>query len=212
MYLDIRNLIKTIDGGQVLNDISVGMDKGLIYGIKGKNGSGKTMLLRAICGLIKPTNGMVIIDGKLIGKDITFPQSVGVLIEHPGFIANLSGYDNLKLLADIKGIIGRIEIEEVMDRVGLERSSFKKKYRAYSLGMKQKLGIAAAIMEQPDLILLDEPTNALDEESVNRLASILQEEKNRGALIIIASHDMDELNRLSDTIFVMDQGRMSELI
>lgn len=212
MYLDIRNLIKTIDGGQVLNDISVGMDKGLIYGIKGKNGSGKTMLLRAICGLIKPTKGMVIIDGKLIGKDITFPQSVGVLIEHPGFIANLSGYDNLKLLADIKGIIGRIEIEEVMDRVGLERSSFKKKYRAYSLGMKQKLGIAAAIMEQPDLILLDEPTNALDEESVNRLASILQEEKNRGALIIIASHDMDELNRLSDTIFVMDQGRMSELI
>lgn len=212
MYLDIRNLIKTIDGGQVLNDISVGMDKGLIYGIKGKNGSGKTMLLRAICGLIKPTKGMVIIDGKLIGKDITFPQSVGVLIEHPGFIANLSGYDNLKLLADIKGIIGRIEIEEVMDRVGLERSSFKKKYRTYSLGMKQKLGIAAAIMEQPDLILLDEPTNALDEESVIRLASILQEEKNRGALIIIASHDMDELNRLSDTIFVMDQGRMSELI
>ncbi len=212
MYLDIRNLIKTIDGGQVLNDISVGMDKGLIYGIKGKNGSGKTMLLRAICGLIKPTKGMVIIDGKLIGKDITFPQSVGVLIEHPGFIANLSGYDNLKLLADIKGIIGRIEIEEVLDRVGLERSSFKKKYRAYSLGMKQKLGIAAAIMEQPDLILLDEPTNALDEESVNRLASILQEEKNRGALIIIASHDRDELNRLSDTIFVMDQGRMSELI
>lgn len=212
MYIEIQNLTKTLDGQQVLSDVTVSIDNGMIYGLKGKNGSGKTMLLRAICGLIKPTEGMVYIDGKRIGKDITFPHSVGALIEHPGFIANLSGYDNLKMLADIKGIIGKTEIEEIMDKVGLEGRSFKKKYRAYSLGMKQKLGIAAAIMEHPELIILDEPTNALDEESVNRLVSILQEAKDRGALIIIASHDMEELNRLSDTIFIMDQGRMKKSI
>lgn len=212
MYIEVENFTKTIDHQQVLDNVTIGMEKGNIYGIKGKNGSGKTMLLRAICGLIKPTRGSVKVDGKLLGKDITFPHSVGALIEHPGFIANLSGYDNLKMLADIKGNIGKTEIEAIMERLGLEPESFKKKYRKYSLGMKQKLGIAAAVMEHPDLILLDEPTNALDEESVNKMVSLLQEEKERGALIIIASHDIEELNKLSDTIFIMEQGRIKESI
>jgi hypothetical protein len=184
------------------------MDKGKIYGIKGKNGSGKTMLLRAVCGLIKPTEGLVRVSGKQIGKDVTFPDSVGVLIENPGFIPSLSGYDNLKMLADIKGLIGKEEIEAAMEKVGLEKACFKKKYKTYSLGMKQKLGIAAAIMESPELILLDEPTNALDEESVRKLLDILKEEKERGACIILASHDMEELTLLSDIIFIMEEGRV----
>ena len=188
MYVEIEALTKIIDKNKVLDDVSLEMDKGKIYGIKGKNGSGKTMLLRAICGLIKPTEGLVRVSGKHIGKDVTFPDSVGVLIENPGFIPSLSGYDNLKMLADIKGLIG--------------------KDKTYSLGMKQKLGIAAAIMESPELILLDEPTNALDEESVRKLLDILKEEKERGACIILASHDMEELTLLSDIIFIMEEGRV----
>ena len=208
MYVEIEALTKIIDKNKVLDDVSLEMDKGKIYGIKGKNGSGKTMLLRAICGLIKPTEGLVRVSGKQIGKDVTFPDSVGVLIENPGFIPSLSGYDNLKMLADIKGLIGKEEIEAVMERVGLEKSCSKKKYKTYSLGMKQKLGIAAAIMESPELILLDEPTNALDEESVRKLLDILKEEKERGACIILASHDMEELTLLSDIIFIMEEGRV----
>ena len=208
MYVEIEYLTKIIDKNKVLDDVSLEMDKGKIYGIKGKNGSGKTMLLRAICGLIKPTEGLVRVSGKQIGKDVTFPDSVGVLIENPGFIPSLSGYDNLKMLADIKGLIGKEEIEEAMEKVGLEKSCFKKKYKTYSLGMKQKLGIAAAIMESPELILLDEPTNALDEESVRKLLDILKEEKERGACIILASHDMEELTLLSDIIYIMEEGRV----
>ena len=208
MYVEIEALTKIIDKNKVLDDVSLAMDKGKIYGIKGKNGSGKTMLLRAICGLIKPTEGLVRVSGKQIGKDVTFPDSVGVLIENPGFIPSLSGYDNLKMLADIKGLIGKEEIEAVMEKVGLEKSCVKKKYKTYSLGMKQKLGIAAAIMESPELILLDEPTNALDEESVRKLLDILKEEKKRGACIILASHDMEELTLLSDIIFIMEEGRV----
>ena len=208
MYVEIEALTKIIDKNKVLDDVSLAMEKGKIYGIKGKNGSGKTMLLRTVCGLIKPTEGLVRVSGKQIGKDVTFPDSVGVLIENPGFIPSLSGYDNLKMLADIKGLIGKEEIEAIMERVGLEKACFKKKYKTYSLGMKQKLGIAAAIMERPELILLDEPTNALDEESVRKLLDILKEEKERGACIILASHDMEELTLLSDIIFIMEEGRV----
>ena len=208
MYVEIEALTKIIDKNKVLDDVYLAMDKGKIYGIKGKNGSGKTMLLRAICGLIKPTEGLVRVSGKQIGKDVTFPDSVGVLIENPGFIPSLSGYDNLKMLADIKGLIGKEEIEAVMEKVGLLKSCLKKKYKTYSLGMKQKLGIAAAIMESPELILLDEPTNALDEESVRKLLDILKEEKERGACIILASHDMEELTLLSDIIYIMEEGRV----
>ena len=208
MYVELEALTKIIDKNKVLDDVSLEMDKGKIYGIKGKNGSGKTMLLRTICGLIKPTEGVVRVSGKQIGKDVTFPDSVGVLIENPGFIPSLSGYDNLKMLADIKGLRGKEEIEAVMEKVGLENSCCKKKYKTYSLGMKQKLGIAVAIMESPELILLDEPTNALDEESVRKLLDILKEEKKRGACIILASHDMEELTLLSDIIFIMEEGRV----
>lgn len=210
MYIEIDDLTKVIDKHKVLDKVSIKLEKGKIYGIKGKNGSGKTMLLRAICGLIKPTEGEVRVGEKVIGKDVTFPESVGVLIENPGFIPSFSGYENLKMLADIRKLIGKEDIEAVMEKVGLEKACFKKKYRTYSLGMKQMLGIAAAIMEKPDLILLDEPTNALDEESVRKLLDILREEKGRGACIVLASHDMEELTLLSDIIFIMEEGRLRE--
>ena len=210
MYIEIDDLTKVIDKHKVLDKVSIKLEKGKIYGIKGKNGSGKTMLLRAICGLIKPTEGEVRVGEKVIGKDAAFPESVGVLIENPGFIPSFSGYENLKMLADIRKLIGKEDIEAVMEKVGLEKACFKKKYRTYSLGMKQMLGIAAAIMEKPDLILLDEPTNALDEESVRKLLDILREEKGRGACIVLASHDMEELTLLSDIIFIMEEGRLRE--
>ena len=210
MYIEIDDLTKVIDKHKVLDKVSIKLEKGKIYGIKGKNGSGETMLLRAICGLIKPTEGEVRVGEKVIGKDAAFPESVGVLIENPGFIPSFSGYENLKMLADIKKLIGKEDIEAVMEKVGLEKACFKKKYRTYSLGMKQMLGIAAAIMEKPDLILLDEPTNALDEESVRKLLDILREEKGRGACIVLASHDMEELTLLSDIIFIMEEGRLRE--
>ena len=210
MYLVIENLTKIIDGQEILKDIRISMEKGMIYGVKGKNGSGKTMLLRAISGLIKPTKGRVIVDGDILGEDISFPKSIGILIEQAGFIPNISGYENLKMLADIRGLISKDEIEQTMVDVGLEKSCFKKKYKTYSLGMKQKIGIAAAIMEKPDVILLDEPTNALDEESVNKVVELLRKEKERGALIIITSHDLEELNKLSDKIFIMEAGRIKE--
>ncbi len=209
MYLQIQNYTKEINGQTVLSDVNLSMEKGKIYGIKGKNGSGKTMLMRAVCGLIRSTKGRVVIDGQEIGKDISFPPSVGALIENPGFIMGYTGYENLMALAKIKNIIGEEEVIQVMERVGLSVEK-DKKFRKYSLGMKQKLGIAAAVMEKPDLIILDEPTNALDETSIELLRGILQEQKERGALILLSCHDTEELKLLSDEVIQMNNGRVVE--
>lgn len=207
MYLQIDGVTKVIAEETVLNQVSLSMDSEKIYGLWGKNGSGKTMLIRAICGLIRPTTGKVIIDGEVLGEKSDFPKSVGVLIENPGFIGKYTGYQNLKMLADIKKEIGKEEIEQILEKIGLGENQ-NKKYKKYSLGMKQKLGIAAALMENPKLILLDEPTNALDEESVRKLHDILVEYKEKGALIIIASHDKEELEKLSDEIYEIENGKV----
>lgn len=209
MYLEVSNITKIIDKSTILDSVSLSMDKGKIYGLKGKNGSGKTMIMRAICGLIKLTEGEIYIDGKPLDRKQAFPPSIGVLIENPGFINNYSGTRNLKVLADIKGLIGMEEIEHTMALVGLDPHE-KKKVKKYSLGMKQKLGIAAAIMENPDMILLDEPTNALDQESIRNLMDILKEYKKRGKLIILSSHDSEELENLSDEIYIIEDGRIKE--
>jgi ABC-2 type transport system ATP-binding protein len=209
MYLEVSNITKIIDKSTILDSVSLSMDKGKIYGLKGKNGSGKTMIMRAICGLIKLTEGEIYIDGKPLDRNQAFPPSIGVLIENPGFINNYSGTRNLKVLADIKGLIGMEEIEQTMALVGLDPHE-KKKVKKYSLGMKQKLGIAAAIMENPDMILLDEPTNALDQESIRNLRDILKEYKKRGKLIILSSHDSEELENLSDEIYIIEDGRIKE--
>ena len=211
MFLEITNVGKKIGADDVLSDISLSMEKGKIYGLQGKNGCGKSMLMRVMCGLVLPSVGEIKIDGKILGKDISFPQSVGVFIEKPGFLDSYSGFQNLAMLASIKKIVDGTEVKEVLKRVGLQ-DVMHKKFRRYSLGMKQKLGIAAAIMEHPDMIILDEPSNALDEKSEERLWQIVREEKNRGALVIISCHAADVLEKVSDEIFKMDMGQIKEHI
>mgnify|MGYP004569964309 CR=1 FL=1 len=207
MVIEVKDYSKKIGKTDVLREINLEMKSGRIYGLKGKNGSGKTMLMRAISGLIKPTSGAVIVDGNVIGEDICFPQSIGVLLENPGFLAEYTGYKNLKLLADIKGVIDDEQIIQVLEKIGLGEAA-DKKYRKYSLGMKQKLGIAAAIMEKPEIVLLDEPTNALDENGVEQFRQILLDLKEEGKLIVWSSHDTEELKKFSDEIFVMSSGRI----
>ena len=209
MYVKLEHVTKKIRGNLILNDISLELKKGVIYGIRGKNGSGKTMLLKAMCGLIRLTEGTVTIDGKILGKDCDFPENAGALLENPGFIAGYNAENNLKALAAIRGKIEKQQIENILQEVGLGDPG-KKKYRHFSLGMKQKLGIAAALMEEPELILLDEPTNALDQQSVEKLRTMLLCRKNN-AVIVIASHDQEELSMLSDEIFAMENGCISSV-
>lgn len=205
--IEIRGLNKEIKGVPVLTDINLDMEGGKVYGLKGKNGSGKTMLMRAICGLIVPTSGTVTINGEVLGKQISFPRSVGVLIENPSFIAGYTGFKNLQVLASIQNRIGDEEIRETIQQVGLDPDD-KRTYRKYSLGMKQRLGIAAAVMEKPDIVILDEPINALDENGALKVRDILKEQKDRGAVIILACHDSEELALLSDEIIQIAEGRI----
>lgn len=206
MYIELKDVGKKIKGVAVLSNVNLRMESGKIYGFKGKNGSGKTMLMRAISGLIKVT-GIVNIDGKILGKDLMFPPSIGILIENPSFISNYTGFENLKTLASIRERIDDNKIKETITEVGLDPDD-KRTFRKYSLGMKQRLGIAAAIMEDPDLIILDEPINALDETGVEQVRQLLIKHKERGALIIIACHDKEELEMLSDEIIEIRDGRI----
>lgn len=205
MNIQIEHVSKTVNKTEVLKDISLCLSSGRIYGLKGKNGAGKTMLLRLICGLIVPTSGKVLIDDMQLHKDMSFPKNVGILIENPGFLRDHTGYKNLEILASIKGVAQKQTITELMDYFDLDSSS-KKKVRAYSLGMKQKLGIIAALMEDPNLILLDEPLNALDDLSSEKLKQVLIERKQAGALIIVASHDIEVLESLADEIIEIKNG------
>lgn len=211
MKLKIRNLSKEIKGNLVLDHISLEMESGHIYGLQGKNGCGKTMLMRAICGLILCREGQIEINGKIMGKDITFPDSVGALIENPSFLPNCSGMDNLELLAAIRKKVSKEEIRSALEMVGLNPND-PKKYRKYSLGMKQRLGIACAVMEKPELVILDEPFNALDSSGVERIREMIFRLREEGTLVILACHDREELENLSDRIFVMNGGRIVEEI
>lgn len=207
MYLEVKGISKYFGKTCVLNNINLEMETGHIYGFWGRNGSGKTMLMRIISGLVFPSDGAIIIGGEQLGKDISFPRSIGALIENPGFIPGYSGFKNLKILASIQNKISDEDIREVMLHIGLDPDD-RKKAKKYSLGMKQKLGIAAALMEKPDLILLDEPTNALDENSTKVLKEILLEHKRRGALLIVACHIREELEYLSDEIICLNEGHV----
>ena len=206
MRVVLRNVCKDIKGARVLDNVNLELESGRVYGFKGKNGSGKTMLMRAISGLIK-VKGEIEIDGKIIGKDFTFPPSIGILIENPSFVQEYTGLKNLEMLACIKNKTGIEDIRHAMEQTGLDPDD-KRTYRKYSLGMKQKLGIAAAYMENPDIIILDEPINALDEAGAKQVHEILEEQKKRGALIIIAFHDKEELEMLSDEIIEIYEGRI----
>lgn len=207
MEIKVNNLSKKLSNNIVLDDINIDLYSGKIYGFVGKNGSGKTMLMRAICGLILPTSGCVEIDGKVIGKDISFPESVGALIENPGFISSYSGFKNLKTLAQIKNEISDDDIISILEQVGLDPYN-KKSFRKYSLGMKQKLGIAGAMMENPKLLILDEPFNGLDEESVDKVRQLIMERRGKDSLTIISCHDSDEIDKICDEIITIKLGKI----
>lgn len=207
MNIEIENVTKVISRKIILDHVNLSMENGKIYGLQGPNGSGKTMLMRLVAGLIRPTSGDVYINGRSLGKDMDFPDSLGLLLEKPAFLPNYTGLRNLMLLAQIKNVISIEDIREALLRVGLDPYD-RRVFRKYSLGMKQRLGIAAAIMEKPDIILLDEPINALDEQSVERIGYIIQKERNRGALILMACHHGDFLESLSDEIFMVCDGKV----
>ncbi|MFQ9014350.1 MAG: ABC transporter ATP-binding protein [Lacrimispora saccharolytica] len=207
MVIQVENVSKIIKGNMVIDCVSAEFSSGKVYGLQGINGSGKTMLMRLISGLIYPTEGRIVIDGKILGKEIAFSESIGILIENPAFLDNYSGFANLKLLASIQNKIDDEQIYKTLERVGLEPDS-RKKYKKYSLGMKQKLGIAGAVMEKPELLILDEPANALDKEGIERLKKIVQEEKERGVLIILSCHDSALLEAMADVIYSMENGRL----
>ena len=208
-YIEVKQYSKTIIGNIIWDHSKLQLAKGKIYGFVGKNGSGKTMLFRAICGLIKPNEGSISVDGKLLHKDISFPESLGATIEAPGFWDELTGYENLELLSKIKGLIGKKEINRALERVGLKQDDLRI-YRKYSLGMKQRLAIAQAIMESPDLLILDEPTNGLDAEGVDQIRQVLLEENQRGATILIASHNKEDISILADKIYRVIDGKLTE--
>lgn len=209
--VELCDVTKIIRKRTIIDHVSLSFPAGQVSGLRGVNGSGKTMLMRLVAGLILPTEGQVFIDGKQLHRELSFPPSIGALIENPAFLDGYSGRDNLKLLADIQGKIGEREIDEILQTVGLAGAG-KKKYKRYSLGMKQRLGIAAAVMERPEIVLLDEPTNALDSEGVEMVRQLVKREKERGAAVIIACHEWETLKLLSDVVHVIENGRITESI
>lgn len=205
--VEVLNVSKKYKNETVLNDISFSVKKGEIFGITGRNGSGKTVLLKILCGLTAPDSGEVKVDDKIIGRDLDFPQNTGAIIEQPAFIPFVSGYKNLKYLADINNKIGKDEIYDIMREVGLD-PELKKWVINYSLGMKQRLSIAQAIMENPELIILDEPMNALDLEAVKQIREYLKLKKQNGKTIIISSHVKEDIDILCDHVIELDGGRI----
>lgn len=207
MKIEITNLKKVIKGTIVLDDINYTFSGGRIYGLCGKNGCGKTMLMRLIAGLIYPSSGTIWIKDKVLGKDISFPESVGMLIENPSFLNDYTGKQNLEMLAGLQKNVDKAEVRRVLEQVGLDPDD-KRKFYKYSLGMRQRLGIAAAIMGSPELILLDEPINAIDTDGVQEIRAIIRGLSAENRIIIVASHDKSEMDYLADEKIYMSEGRL----
>ncbi|HAE62307.1 MAG TPA: multidrug ABC transporter ATP-binding protein [Eubacteriaceae bacterium] len=203
----LENYSKKINKKEVLKNINYTFDSGKIYGLFGRNGSGKTMLLRAIAGLIYPTSGVVKIDGKILHKDMSFPPKLGIIIENTHLLPQYDSFTNLKILSKINNIATDDDIKQSIKQVGLDPDS-RLKVKKFSLGMKQRLSIAQAIFEKPDLLLLDEPTNAIDEKGVEEIRTLLLNQKKLGATIIIASHNKEDLSVLADITLKMDEGKL----
>lgn len=203
--IKVNNVFLTIKNVSILVDVSADFERSKIHGLIGRNGSGKTMLMKCICGFVKPTKGTITVDGKYIGKDCDFPENTGIVIETPGFIPYYSGYKNLKLLADLQKKITADDIRNTMKTVGLD-PELKRHVRKYSLGMRQRLGLAQAIMEDPDLLVLDEPMNGLDKDGVKDMRQYLLKLKEKGKTILIASHSAEDIEVLCDTVCEIDKG------
>ena len=204
-YIELISVSKTIKNQVILDDVSFQLDKGGIYGFVGRNGSGKSMLFKAICGFLELDHGTVQVAGKQLGKDIDFPNSMGVIIEKPALIPYMTGMENLMLLASIRKMITKEAIKKAMELVELDPNS-RKKVRAYSLGMKQRLAIAQAIMEEPDLLILDEPMNALDQQMTKRVKELLKQEQQRGCTILLCSHIAGDVEELCDQLYEIENG------
>lgn len=203
--IGIHNVSLTIRKTPILKNVSAEFETGKIHGLIGRNGSGKTMLMKCICGFIKPTAGEILVDGKRIGRECDFPESVGIIIETPGFIPYYSGFRNLTLLADLNKRVSREQIRETMKKVGLDPDE-KRHVRKYSLGMRQRLGLAQALMEDPALLILDEPMNGLDKDGVADMRQYLLDLKAAGKTVLIASHSSEDIETLCDTVSEMDKG------
>ncbi|HCD69224.1 MAG TPA: multidrug ABC transporter ATP-binding protein [Ruminococcaceae bacterium] len=203
----IKNLTKKFKEATVLDNVNISFEKGKVHGLIGRNGSGKTMLMKSICGFVPPTSGEIIVNGKRVGKDVDIPKNIGVIIETPGFIPNYSAYNNLKFLAQLNHKIGKDEIRNAIKSVGLNPDD-KKHVGKFSLGMRQRLGLAQAIMENPDLLILDEPMNGLDKDGVADMRKYLLDLKAQGKTILIASHSAEDIDILCDTVCEMDKGRL----
>ena len=208
--VEIKSLTKRFKEAVVLNNVSVSFEQGKVHGLIGRNGSGKTMLMKCICGIVPYKTGTVLVNGKQIGKDVDIPENVGVIIETPGFIPNYSGFNNLKFLAKINNRIGSNEIRKAISSVGLDPDD-KKHVGKYSLGMRQRLGLAQAIMENPELLILDEPMNGLDKDGVKDMRQFLLDLKAQGKTILIASHSAEDIDALCDTVCEMDKGCLEQI-
>ena len=203
--IEVQNVVKRFRDQVVLKNVSISFEKGQIHGIVGRNGSGKTVLFKCICGLMHPEEGVILVNGKRVGRDVDMPEDIGTIIEAPGFLPNYSGYKNLRFLANIRRKIGKEEILNVLKTVGLDPES-RKHVGKYSLGMRQRLGIAQAIMEDPEILILDEPMNGLDNAGVQDIRALLLELKAQGKTILLASHNHEDIAALCDTVHEMDGG------
>lgn len=206
--IQIQELIKTFGQDTVLKGITRDFERGKIHGIVGNNGSGKTVMFKCICGFLQPTSGRVIVDEKEIGWDVDFPTDIGIIIESPGFLPQLSGLKNLEILAGLRKKIGLRQVADTIRRVGLDPLS-PKPVGKYSLGMRQRLGIAQAIMEEPSLLILDEPMNGLDKHGVAEMRALFKSLATDGRTILLASHNIQDIEELCDTVCEMDAGEMT---
>lgn len=208
--IELRDVCKQFGTTQVLININASFDDGKIHGLIGRNGSGKTVLLKCICGLIRPSSGSIVISGKQIGKDIEMPESFAALIENPGFLPNYSGEANLSFLMSVNTPVVREKIRQVLRQVGLENDR-KKHVGKYSLGMRQKLGIAQVIMEDPMLMIFDKPMNGLDNKSVSETRELFKQLRDRKRTILLASHSAQDIDELCDSVYEIDAGRMTQI-
>ena len=201
----LENVVKKFKDYTALRGISISFEKGKIHGIIGRNGSGKTVMMKCICGLMHPDSGKITVNGKMIGKEVDIANDIGAIIEAPGFLPNYSGYRNLKFLADIKRVIGKQEIYAAMKTVGLDPDNGKHVGK-YSLGMRQRLGLAQAIMENPSILILDEPMNGLDRKGVEEMRDLLVSFREQGKTVLLASHNREDIDILCDTVHEMEDG------
>ncbi len=208
--IEIKDLTLKFKEAVILDNINADFEAGKVHGLIGRNGSGKTMLMKCVCGIVPYKIGMISVNGMIVGKDIDVPRSVGVIIETPGFLPNYSAVNNLKFIAKIKSMIGKREICDAIRRVGLNPDD-KKHIGKYSLGMRQRLGLAQAIMENPDILILDEPMNGLDKEGVKEMRQYLLDLKAQRKTLLIASHSAEDIDVLCDTVCEMDNGKLTRL-